>query len=154
MNMYRFKVSIVGMARLHRIMEASGNCTFDDVHDAIFQAFDRYDPHLYSFYMTKKEMKNTHSISRCPEITHPANLGHDVSFEQGAKSTKNTRIDDVDLEEKDIFYYLFDFGDEWWHRIRVESITEADSSRKKILHVVKSVGDSPPQYLAHDEEEY
>ncbi|MBW2575635.1 MAG: hypothetical protein JRC88_09135 [Deltaproteobacteria bacterium] len=43
MKIYQFRVSIIGIPKLYRIIEASENCTFDDFHDAIFQSFDRYD---------------------------------------------------------------------------------------------------------------
>ena len=50
MKIYQFRVSIIGIPNLYRTIEVSENCTFDDLHDAIFQAFDRYDSHLYSFF--------------------------------------------------------------------------------------------------------
>ena len=53
MRIYQFRVSIIGIPKLYRIFEASENCTFDDFHDAIFKAFDRYDDHLYSFFITR-----------------------------------------------------------------------------------------------------
>jgi len=48
MNLYRLRVSIMGIPKVYRIIEVAGNCTFDDLQEAIFEAFDRYDPHLYS----------------------------------------------------------------------------------------------------------
>ena len=51
MNLYRLRVSIMGIPKVYRIIEVAGNCTFDDLHEAIFEAFDRYDPHLYSFFL-------------------------------------------------------------------------------------------------------
>lgn len=60
-------------------------------------------------------------------------------------STAETRIGDVDLKEKDVIHYLFDFGDDWWHRVRVQSVDKS-TSNKKHVRLVKSVGASPPQY--------
>lgn len=151
MKMYRFKVSIVGITNLHRVIEASGNCTFDDLHDAIFEASDRYDEHLYSFFITKSDSKSRRSIMQAPEITHPEAMENFMGLGKKMRSTANTRIDDVQLEGKDVFHYLFDFGDNWWHRIRVESITES-SSGKKSVRIVKSVGQSPPQYPEYVDE--
>lgn len=152
MKMYRFKVSIVGITNLHRVIEASGNCTFDDLHDAIFEAFDRYDEHLYSFFITKSDSKSRRSIVQAPEITHPEAMEDFMGFGKKTRSTAITTIDDVKLEVKDVFHYLFDFGDDWWHRIRVESITES-SSGKKSVRIVKSVGQSPPQYPEYVDED-
>jgi len=55
MKKYQFRISIMGIPKLYRIIEASDNCTFDDLHAAIFKAFDRYDNHLYSFFITGNE---------------------------------------------------------------------------------------------------
>jgi hypothetical protein len=55
----------------------------------------------------------------------------------------------------DVFHYLFDFGDDWWHRIRVQKIYEINPGKKHIK-LIKSVGESPPQYMDYDdyEDEY
>jgi len=152
MRVYQFKVSIVGIPKLYRIIEAGGNCTFDDLHKAIFEAFDRFDPHLYSFFITRSDSKSMRSIMQAPEITHPYNLEDLMGHERQKRSAAGTKIDDARLEERDFFHYLFDFGDEWWHRIRVQSVTESNA-RKKCLRIVKSVGESPPQYPDYDAED-
>ena len=65
-------------------------------------------------------------------------------------STSKTRIGDVGLREKDVFHYLFDFGDDWWHRIRVQSVKET-KSKKKTIKIIKTAGESPPQYPDYDD---
>ncbi len=151
MRIYQFRVSIIGIPKLYRIIDASENCTFDDFHDAIFQAFDRFDDHLYSFFITLKDTKNIRRIYDSPEITHPQNVEDIFGFGERKKSTAKTRIGDVDLDENDIFHYLFDFGDDWWHRIRVQNINET-KSKKKHIKLIKSYGESPQQYPDYDEE--
>jgi len=151
MRIFQFRVSIMGIPKVYRLIEVSENCTFDDFHDAIFQAYDRYDHHLYSFFLTRKDTANMRRIYNAPEITHPQSVEDDFGFSKEKKSTAKTRIRDVDLKEKDVFHYLFDFGDDWWHRIRVQSIREA-SSKKKHIKIIKSVGASPPQYPDFDDD--
>ena len=151
MRIYQFRVSIIGIPKLYRIIEASENCTFDDFHDAIFQSFDRYDDHLYSFFITRKDTKNVRSRYDAPEITHPQNVEDIMGFGERKKSTAKTRICDVGLNEKDIFHYLFDFGDDWWHRIKVQNINETKSNIKHIK-LIKSAGESPPQYPNYDDD--
>jgi len=157
MNVYQLRVSIIGAPKIFRIIEASDNCTFDDLHEEIFDAFDRYDPHLYSFFITKVDTKDVRSIWRAPEITHPYNTEDLIDSGPKSRNTSNTKIGDVGLIEKEVFHYLFDFGDEWWHRIRVQSIKDSGKKRKRIK-VIKSVGDSPPQYPedddSYDDEDY
>jgi len=152
MKVYQLRVSIIGIPKLYRIIEVSENCTFDDFHDAIFQAFDRYDHHLYSFFITRKDTKNVRSIYDAPEITHPMNVEDIMDFGGRKKSTAKTRISDVGLNETDVFHYLFDFGNDWWHRIRVQNVNET-KSKKKHIKLIKSVGESPPQYPDYDDEE-
>ena len=151
MKIYYFRVSIIGIPKLYRLIEATENCTFDDLHDTIFDAFDRYDNHLYSFFITRKDTKNIRSIYNAPEITHPQNVEDIMGFGERKKSTARTRICDVGLNEKDIFHYLFDFGDDWWHRIKVQNINET-KSKKKHIKLIKSVGESPPQYPDYDDD--
>jgi hypothetical protein len=150
MRVYQLRVSIIGLPKVYRIIEASENCTFDDLHETIFDAFNRDDPHLYSFFITKKDTKSIHSIYEAPEITHPQNVENLYGFGRKKKSTAKTRLGEVEWVEKDIFHYLFDFGDEWWHRIRVQSIKETNL-RKKSIKIIKSIGESPPQYLDYDD---
>jgi len=151
MRIYQFRVSIMGISKLYRIIEVSENCTFDDIHDAIFNAFDRYDHHLYSFFITRKDTTNIRSIYDAPEITHPQNVEDIMGFGKRKKSTAKTRIGDVGLNENDVFHYLFDFGDDWWHRIRVQNITET-KSKEKHIKLIKSFGESPPQYPDFDDD--
>jgi len=92
------------------------------------------------------------SIYDAPEITHPQNVVDIMGFGERKKSTTRIRICDVGLNEKDIFHYLFDFGDDWWHRIKVQYINET-KSKKKHIKLIKSVGESPPQYPDYDDEE-
>lgn len=142
----------MGIPNLYRIIEASENCTFDDFHEAIFQAFDRFEDHLYSFFITRKDTRNIRDIYNASEIAHPMVLEDMMGFGKKKKSTAQTQIGDVDLKEKDVFHYLFDFGDDWWHRIKVQKINETNS-RKKYIMVIKSVGTSPPQYPDYDDDD-
>ena len=91
------------------------------------------------------------SIYDAPEITHPQNVEDIMGFGKRKKSTAKTRIGDVGLNENDVFHYLFDFGDDWWHRIRVQNIAET-KSKKKHIKVIKSFGESPPQYPDYDDD--
>jgi hypothetical protein len=150
MKTYKMKVSLLGLPRVYRLLEVSENSTFDDLHEAIFEAFHRYDPHLYSFFLSGKDTKSIRTIYQAPEITHPMNTEDIMGFGPRKQSTAKVRMRDVGFCEKDVFHYLFDFGDDWWHRIRVESVGESKAKRK-FIHLLKSIGESPPQYPEEDE---
>lgn len=151
MRIYQFRVSIIGIPNLYRIIEVSENCTFDDFHNSIFQAFDRFDEHLYSFFITGKDTKYMRSIYDAPEITHPKNVENIMSFGKRKRSTAKIRIGDVGLNKNDVIHYLFDFGDDWWHRIKVQNVSETNSE-KKHMKLIKAVGESPPQYPDYDDD--
>jgi hypothetical protein len=48
-NEYCLKINLKGEKRIWRLIAMRGDQTLDDLHEAIFLAFDRFDPHLYSF---------------------------------------------------------------------------------------------------------
>ena len=152
MKTYKLKVSIMGIPKVYRIIDASQACTFDQLHEVIFDAFNRHDPHLYSFFITKKDIRNPRICWSAPEITHPAALQEQGQFSRSKQSSTETALGDVGLSGKDIFHYLFDFGDEWWHRIRVESVAEAEGE-VETARVVKTMGPSPPQYMEYIEDD-
>ena len=151
MKVFRLRVSIMDIPKLYRIIEVSENCTFEELHNEIFNAFDRFDEHLYTFFITRKDTGSTRNIYDAPQITHSYNVEDVMGFEKEKKDAAMTRMSDAGLNEKDIFHYLFDFGDDWWHRIRVEKIDET-LSKKKYIKLVKSVGDAPQQYPDDDED--
>lgn len=145
MKLYRLKVSIMGLEGVSRTIEASGNCTFDELHWAIFKCFDRYDPHLYSFFLTGRDTDSLRTIHKAQEITHTDAVDGFMGMGGGKDSAAEKTLDSAGLHEGMVLHYWFDFGDDWWHRIHVESAEEAGGGAKR-LKVVESVGESPPQY--------
>ncbi len=157
--MYRFKVSLIGrhkqpINKLHRIIDVSENTSFHDFHETIFSAFDRYDPHFYKFFLTRKEVKSEQKLFDCKEIVaEQEEFGLDPFSEDNETSHDSIEfsIADAKLKEKDFMYYWFDFGDDWLHRIRVEKIynlplDEALQEDEFLASIVKKVGESPAQY--------
>jgi len=69
-------------------------------------------------------------------------IGFDLKERYNAEKTK---IGELTLSEKEKLYYLFDFGDEWWHELTVLGIRDVELS-KGFPKIVKISGQSPPQY--------
>jgi hypothetical protein len=67
-------------------------------------------------------------------------------------NAKKTKIGDIDLKEKEKFYYLFDFGDEWWHEVTVLRIKPVKTVQA-YPKIVKKAGESPEQYPDYEDEE-
>jgi len=131
---HRYKVSLRGRPAIWRIIDIKGNQMLSSLHKAIFKAFDRFEEHQYSFFLSNKP------YDRESEHTSPG-LDTDGT---GRLSTR-IRIDSVALYGGPKFLYLFDYGDEWWHEVELISVIER-VTRANYPKVVKKQGKSPPQY--------
>ncbi len=146
-TVHSLKVALKGQKSIWRLIEIRDDQTLDDLHEAIFSAFERDDEHLYSFYLPKPGTRGRSRLTGAKEFTHPSC----VDGFGGQKDASQTTLDDLRLRVRGKFEYLFDFGDSWWHEITVES-------KSTVLHdgshprVVKKRGKAPPQYEDLDEE--
>jgi hypothetical protein len=125
-----------------RTIRIRGDQTLDDLHEAIFDAFGRFDPHMYEFQFGKGPMD-----PEAPRYVAPPSYEIQVrTGEKPAGRTDRTTLDSLRLREGRTFGYWFDFGDDWWHQINVEAIEDLPP-KGKYPKVVKRVGDNPPQYM-------
>ncbi|MCI0697830.1 plasmid pRiA4b ORF-3 family protein [candidate division KSB1 bacterium] len=129
-----------------RTIQIKGSQTLQDLHYAIFDAFDRWEEHLYEFNLGigPYDRSKIYSMRMVPG-------GFDDS-EKPAGFVNDTTIDDLKLTVDRAFGYAFDFGDDWQHQINVEAIEPAPATGK-YPKVTKRIGDSPPQYPDLDEED-
>jgi hypothetical protein len=126
---------------ISRTIQIRGDQTLKDLHDAIFDAFERWDEHLYEFQFGKKPMD-----PKGPRYVLPGAFENEQDEEnRPAGRVDETTIDSLGLKVGDHFGYWFDFGDDWWHQIDVEAI-EDTVPKGKLPKVTKRVGKSPPQY--------
>jgi hypothetical protein len=118
-----------------RTIEIRGDQTFEVLHHALFEAFDREDEHMYEFQIG----------GRGPQDPNAKRYVSDPTDKDSAGYVGKTRIDAVGLQEDQAFGYWFDYGDDWWHQINVLSISD-NVPRGRYPKVTKRVGASPPQY--------
>ncbi|MBW2086517.1 MAG: plasmid pRiA4b ORF-3 family protein, partial [Deltaproteobacteria bacterium] len=152
-EIFTFKVALQDEKRIWRRIAVGSDQTLDHLHQAIFEAFDRFDPHLYSFYFPKPGAKGRARIREASEYTSPD--GPEELASWGGKPIKNaakTRISSLDLKPGQTFHYLFDFGDSWWHEIKVEQTDETPEKSRRYPHMLEKRGDSPPQYVYPDDD--
>lgn len=123
-----------------RLIQIRGDQTLEDLHHAIFAAFDREEEHLYEFQFGQGP-RDHHGPVYGLQDTGGANEGGHVS---------ETTIDTLRLKVGRSFGYLFDFGDNWQHQINVKTIEET-VPQGQYPKVIKRVGKSPPQYMNEDE---
>jgi tetratricopeptide (TPR) repeat protein len=131
---HRFKVSLRDRPDIWRIIDIKGNQMLSSLHKAIFKAFDRFEEHQYSFFLSNKP------YDRESEYTSPG-----LDTDGTGKLATRIRIDSVALYSDNRFLYLFDYGDEWWHEVELISVTKR-VTRGSYPRVVKKQGKSPPQH--------
>jgi hypothetical protein len=129
-----------------RTIQMRGDQTLEDLHHAIFNAFGRWEEHMYEFQFGKGPMDPKGS-----RYVLPSDYGTDLGDEKRpAGRVDQTTLDSLGLKVGDRFGYWFDFGDDWWHQINVE-VSEDKLPKGKLPKVTKKVGKSPPQYADEDE---
>lgn len=152
MIVYSFKVALFYEKRIFRQIDMLGSQTLEDFHNVIFRAFDRFDEHLYSFYITQEAMKNIRKIVNSKEYSLPDEFDDNPFFPGKEKgNVTKTKIASLGLKEKEKLYYLFDFGDEWWHEITLLS-TYNTKDETGFPKITKKASDSPDQYEYYEEE--
>lgn len=137
-SVFVFKVALKYQKRIWRKISVRGDQSLATLHDAIFNAFDRYDDHLYSFYFSSKPTST--SRNRLDGA-----LRYGCPYSESDDRANITRIDSLPLKLKGQFEYLFDYGDEWWHEI---TLTEIQPLQNEVIYpiIIESRGDSPAQY--------
>ncbi len=120
-----------------------GHQTLHDLHEAIFEAFEREEEHLYEFNLGSSPQDHSQ-----------------VYFYQGPLEREDddetgdpviTTLDDLDLAPKRRFGYTFDMGDQWEHLIEVVS-TKTGAGKGTYPRLGKKVGAAPPQYPDDEDE--
>jgi hypothetical protein len=155
-HLYVLKVALIEDKKTWRRIEILGSQSLDVLHEAIFEAFDRMDPHLYSFYLTPPGSKARNRFALAKEYTHPLMLEEGMMLSaKKLHDASQTPLAALNLEKGSTFEYVFDFGDDWQHIITVEDMLDI-FPKKKYPRITKKNGVSPPQYpdLADDDEFY
>lgn len=150
------KVGLIDHPDIWRRIAIREDQTLIDLHDAIFDAFEREEEHLFSFYLPQKKPREKDRISPSAlrtaiEYACPYVLEYPLFKDVANELTKSAeaKIKDLNLQRGSILYYLFDFGDEWWHHITVEAVDQP-AERGKYPRIIEKHGQSPPQYPDDD----
>ena len=156
--LYTLEVTITGwlmtdefVARnpvVSRTIQIRADQTLNQLHRIIFEAFGRWDDcHLSQFNLGAGVIDRSGDRYVLPFILDDPERYEETS---AAGSMTQTRIGGLGLQVGRVFWYEYDYGDEWQHRIEVVAIGEAEP-KVKYPRVIARVGDSPPQYADFDD---
>lgn len=124
-----------------RTIQIRGDQTLEDLHHAIFDAYDREDEHMYEFQVGGK---GPHDADARRYVL-PMSMDDPFSDQKPAGDVTQTTISSLGLRVDEPFGYWFDFGDDWWHQVFVLAI-HGKVPRGSYPKLTDRVGKSPPQY--------
>ena len=114
---------------ISRTIQIRGDQTLIDLHHVINQSFDRDDDHLYGFFLPDGDRYG------------------------GRELMLGALVSSLNLRVGRVLRYIFDFGDDWIHNVKVTAIGEPDAD-EKYPRLIHKVGESPPQYPNMEEEDW
>jgi len=143
-NLYVLAIFLVGGPvgpkfsgkEISRVIEIRGDQTLDQLHQAIFEAYGRWEQHAYEFQFGCR-----------PHDPFGPNYGVAAPAAKRTKGwdARKKILDELDLKVHRVFGYWFDFGDDWYHQVQVERIDTAIPT-VSYPRVTRRIGKSPPQY--------
>lgn len=129
---YVIRVSLSKYCR--RDLNFSGSFTLEDLADMILFAFDFDNDHLHAFFMDGKP----YSDAECYYSQY--------AEEEGIASNE-IKVEALELNEKQKFLFVFDFGDDWRFKCEVIKIIDIFEGKP---HVSNILGEAPEQYPDYD----
>jgi hypothetical protein len=131
--------------KIFRDIEVSGEASLYRLAEVINNVFGFDFDHAFGFY---DNLKDTYRSKEFYELF--TDMGEDPN--EGAKSVKKSKVADVFVKEGKKMAFLFDYGDEWIFEVK-RIPGRAQAAPKAFWKMIKSEGDAPEQYPAHEEED-
>jgi len=103
--------------------------TFHKLHRVIQIAFGWNNSHLYEFV---EQPVNSELIITLPEYSADRDMLH----------SKTVRLAQYLSAAGDVLYYIYDYGDDWKHCIRVEEVFKDDPV---VANIIGGEGKTPPE---------
>lgn len=124
---------------ISRTIQIRGTKTLEDLHSIIFRAFDRREQHMYEFNLGNGPSDES-ALYSIP-----------MEEDDASGDVAHTALESLGLRMGRTFGYIFDFGDNWTHEIRVVGRSSL-ASGGKYPKITGRVGESPPQYPDDNDE--
>jgi hypothetical protein len=117
---YRVRVDLTGTKPpLWRRLELASDLFLNEIHDVIQTAFGWTDSHLHEFASGEDYYHFSAEHYLCPFQAAEGETG---------VPEEDVRLDEVLAKPGDKLFYLYDFGDDWMHVIKLEAERPRDDS--------------------------
>ncbi|HOF89711.1 MAG TPA: hypothetical protein PLZ36_16655 [Armatimonadota bacterium] len=142
------KVALDGRRGIWRRIAIKRAQTLDDLARAINRAFDRDNDQLYAFYIGQKSGNPTRRqlVDAARRYAHPDATDPFLEREGVERNAANATLASLRLADGQTFFFLYDFGDEWWHILTVEQAKAEELPEQQYPAVIARRGESPEQY--------
>jgi hypothetical protein len=117
---YRVRVDLTGTRPpLWRRLELASHMRLDELHDVLQIAFGWTDSHLHRF-----------SAGPSPYDRDTEHYLSPFEVEEGEEGTPEgaVRLDEVLVDVGDTLSYVYDFGDDWQHTLKLEAVLPRDDT--------------------------
>lgn len=131
---YQFKIQLKGISNptVWRRILVPSELTFDDLHQIIQVVFGWENSHLYFF-----------SPSGYQSNLFIQSFEDDDLLNEDALDSFETKLSEIFTVEKQTFTYIYDFGDNWHHKITLEKILSDETI--SIPQLIKGKGACLPE---------
>ncbi|MBT9096143.1 hypothetical protein KFZ76_00255 [Methylovulum psychrotolerans] len=132
-----FCVFKVSLGKAYCKLAAPTSATLDDLAADILSAFAFDNDHLYEFIYT-----NRYGLEE--RVNHP--------YDNSDPCTEDFTVGELPLYKGMELAFHFDFGDDWWFKLVVETFA-ANDGRYPQISILEQHGTPPKQYRDWDEDE-
>jgi hypothetical protein len=139
-ELYRFRVisdSYTEPGTVWRVIDIPNHRTLSTLNRAICCAYDRWDNQLWSFYFGQPGKRGTQEY-----VTYKDKR----RFGRKTKSGHEAKLKFLPLQQHQLFYYVWSYDQQWWHRIEFLGVQPMNPDVQYPL-VVESHGDAPPVHI-------
>lgn len=132
MATFQFKIQLANISKppVWRRVVVPASFTFEEFHIAIQIAFLWSNSHLYQF--------SPQGYGSNPVIA----LSSDEDWEEPDYDADDTKLSQIFNTVGQKYVYIYDFGDDWIHKITLEKIADLGNSRPECL---AGKGECPPE---------
>jgi hypothetical protein len=120
-QLFRVRVDLVGAKPpIWRRLDIRSDLTLDAVHRVLQAAFDWMDSHLWRFALGGNPFDQDSQVFLCEWDADNREVDDDDGI-----NAHEVRLDETIQEAGDVLGYVYDYGDHWELRIRLESVSPA-----------------------------
>lgn len=109
-----------------RRVEVPSTLMLDQVHELIQLLFDWTDSHLHRFALGRSVWDRDAEVFLCPHDVEEGDVDGGVPEDQ-------VRLDELLSEPGDLLRYVYDYGDEWAHVLKLEKVNPEPCLQPRVL---------------------